>query len=162
MNAANRYHWDSNRFAHRGQSAQAQWRGGIGFRRCGKDRTSSHVVRAFLFCTNRVFHGFRRHADDPIFRHQPPGIGQRHILLPQMDTIGLRRQRHIHPVIDNQRHTRTLQDRPHRTRFLDKFSRAAMFLPQLYARCAASHGLADNIRRRPPSRQTAIRHQIES
>ena len=69
-------------------------------------------------------------------------------------------QRHIHPVIDNQRHPRRPQHGQQRARFRQHLAGAQLFFAQLHARDATRDRLAHQLNQRPPARQRAVSHQI--
>ena len=51
----------------------------------------------------RLLHGLDAEPDDRGLAEQPPRIGRRHVVLPDMHAVGFGRERHVDAVVDQQR-----------------------------------------------------------
>jgi hypothetical protein len=65
------------------------------------DRAEADIIRAFQETLRGLFHVTCRPTDDGPLPQEVPGKGDREIILPEMNTIGMRSDSHVHPVIHN-------------------------------------------------------------
>src|SRR6185437_1733676 len=78
-----------------------------------------------------------RQADDGAGPEQPPRIGSRHVVLTEMHAVSTRRERHVDPVVDHERHGEWRQCLFDGARFVDHGARFAVLVAQLNERRTA-------------------------
>ncbi len=82
--------------------------------RAGKKRTDAEIVSTFPLSRPGRFRGSRRRADNRRRRKQAACVGDRDILIADVQALGAEQKRQIHPVIYNERQS---QQRGHPSSF---------------------------------------------
>ena len=97
----------------------------------------------------RLRRGLDGEADDRLRPEQPARVGGMHVVLPDMDAVGLRRERHVDAVVDEERHARAGERRLKRAGARDEGARVRLLVAILDQRAAAGdrgrrerHGIA--------------------
>ena len=144
------------------EALNAQRRRRIRFRLLRIDRAEPEIIGRRRIGPQNLRRIRDGEADDPVGAEQPARVLHRQIALPDMDAIGVDRQRDIKSIIDDEQDAKRRQRSLERARFLQKGPRRRRLLAQLHHGCAAAYGGGDDIQERPAARETAIGDEAQA
>ena len=124
-----------------GQARQPQRRSSVWLGGRGKHGADSKVVHRLLQSIDQLIDVVYRPPQPHMRRQQAPGVAGRQVALAQVQAIGFYGQRHVQPVVDDQRHVVAAQQRLERLALAHQVARAGVFAAQLHTAHAAQHCL---------------------
>src|SRR5690606_23146688 len=95
---------------------------------CDEDAADCDIVELVERRGLRLRNGLETQTDDRVRAEQSPRVGCRHVVLADMNTFGLRGQRDVDAVVDQQWSTGRLERGVNGTRLLNHRSRRAMLV----------------------------------
>ena len=134
---------------------------GVGLRTGRVNRPEPDVIRTACNPLLRLFHATARNPDNAIGTQKFPRLADRKIVLPQMHAISAGGNRHVHPVVHNQRDVGVCTDLLYRHRRFDHLPRRPGLLPVLDRVRAAGNRKPCQIRVRIAVLQNRIRQHVE-
>jgi hypothetical protein len=114
-----------------GEPVHAQRRLGVVLAQGGEDAADAGVIHGEAIELVGLLDVLERQPDDRLCPEQPSRIGRMHIALAEMHAVGSRGERHVDPIVDEERHTGAVERRLERPGGRDETTTIAMLVAVL-------------------------------
>jgi len=135
---------------------------GVGLGGGEEDRRHRDVVGAVAEGLARLIGGRHGHSEEHRGADQAAGLGCREVVLAHVHPVGAGSERHVDPVVDDERHAGSRQDALKLADLLEETARAKRLLPDLDGGDAAPQRATDDLGERPAAGEVAVRHEVQA